>query len=86
MLVRNVLDSKVGHLIAIGPEATVKQVLALFVEHNIGSLPVVDASGKLVGIFTERDVLYGDSRGPGDLPPAVDERGHDSCPGHLLPG
>ena len=64
MLVRNVLDSKGRRLIAIGPEATVKQALALFVEHNIGSLPVVDTSGKLVGIFTERDVLYGDSRGP----------------------
>jgi CBS domain-containing protein len=64
MLVRNVLDSKGRRLVAIGPEATVKQALVLFVEHNIGSLPVVDASEKLVGIFTERDVLYGDCRGP----------------------
>jgi len=64
MLVRNVLDAKGRRLIAIGPEATVKQALELFVEHNIGSLPVVDTSGKLIGIFTERDVLYGDCRGP----------------------
>ena len=64
MLVGNVLGSKERRLISIAPEASVKDALALFVEHNIGSLPVVDASGKLVGIFTERDVLYGDHRDP----------------------
>jgi len=64
MLVRNVLEAKGRRLIAIGPEATVKEALTLFVEHNIGSLPVVDATGRLIGIFTERDVLYGDCRGP----------------------
>ena len=57
MRVDNVLGAKEGRLISIAPEASVKEALALFVEHNIGSLPVVDASGKLVGIFTERDVL-----------------------------
>ena len=30
------------------------------VQHKIGSLPVVDASGELIGIFTERDVLIGE--------------------------
>jgi len=63
MRVENVLGTKEGRLISIAPEASVKEALALFVEHNIGSLPVVDASGKLVGIFTERDVLHGDHRG-----------------------
>ena len=62
MRVGNVLSSKEQRLISIAPDASVKEALALFVEHNIGSLPVVDSSGKLVGIFTERDVLYGDHR------------------------
>ena len=60
MLVRNVLEAKVRRLISIGPEATVREALRLFVDHSIGSLPVVDKAGKLIGIFTERDVLYGD--------------------------
>jgi CBS domain-containing protein len=60
MLVRDVLKAKGQRVISIGPEATVKAALALFVEHNIGSLPVVKASGQLIGIFSERDVLYGD--------------------------
>ncbi|MBV8127769.1 MAG: CBS domain-containing protein [Planctomycetaceae bacterium] len=62
MRVDNVLGAKERRLISIAPEASVKEALALFVEHNIGSLPVVDASGQLVGIFTERDVLHGDHR------------------------
>ena len=78
MLVRDVLKAKGRPVISIGPEATVKQALALFVEHNIGSLPVVKASGQLIGIFSERDVLYGDhhdSLGRRD----ASERFHHRC-------
>ena len=71
MLIRTVLDQKARRLITIGPGATVREALGAFVEHNIGSLPVVNDSGKLVGIFTERDVLYGDNRDP--------ERFHRQC-------
>ena len=60
MLIRDVLNEKGRRVISIGPEASVKQALALFVEHNIGSLPVVEASGQVIGIFSERDVLFGD--------------------------
>ena len=60
MLISDVLNAKGRRVISIGPEATVKEALALFVEHNIGSLPVVEVSGQLIGIFTERDVIFGD--------------------------
>jgi CBS domain-containing protein len=60
MLISDVLNAKGRRVISIGPEATVKEALALFVEYNIGSLPVVAVSGQLIGIFTERDVLFGD--------------------------
>jgi len=60
MLVRHVLDARGREVISVRPEARVKEALALFVIHGIGSVPVVDRSGKLIGIFTERDVLYGD--------------------------
>jgi CBS domain-containing protein len=59
MLIRDVLQEKGRRVISIGPEASVKESLALFVEHNIGSLPVIEPSGQLIGIFTERDVLFG---------------------------
>jgi len=62
MFVHDVLKAKGRRVISIGPEASVKQALARFVEHNIGSLPVVEASGQVVGIFSERDVVFGDHR------------------------
>ncbi len=57
MLVRDVLHSKGNRLISIDGEATVHEAIARLVQNNIGSLPVVDAQGRLVGIFAERDVL-----------------------------
>jgi CBS domain-containing protein len=57
MLVREVLDSKGRRLIAIDSDATVSEAVAKLVQNNIGSLPVLDHGGRLVGIFSERDVL-----------------------------
>ena len=57
MLVRDVLQSKGNRIVSIDPEATVHEAIARLVQNNIGSLPVVDHDGRLVGIFAERDVL-----------------------------
>jgi len=57
MLVREVLDSKGRRVIAIDCDATVSEAIAKLVQNNIGSLPVLDQGGRLVGIFSERDVL-----------------------------
>jgi len=59
MQVRDVLKSKGGRIISIVPEATIGEAIARLVQNNIGSLPVVDSQGGLVGIFSERDVLRG---------------------------
>jgi len=56
MLVRDVLQSKGRRIVTIDCEATVGEAIAKMVQHNIGSLPVVDGD-KLIGIFSERDVL-----------------------------
>jgi CBS domain-containing protein len=58
MQVRNVLHEKSRKLVTIRLDDTVRSAISLFVSHNIGSLPVVDDTGRLVGIFTERDVLF----------------------------
>jgi CBS domain-containing protein len=52
--VGDILRQKGARVISIGPEATVYEAVALLAEHNIGALPVLE-SGRLVGIFTERD-------------------------------
>ena len=57
MLVRDVLQSKGCRIVMIDCEATVGEAIAKMVQNNIGSLPVVDHDNKLIGIFSERDVL-----------------------------
>jgi CBS domain-containing protein len=57
MLVRDVIHSKHRNVISIDSAATVSEAVAKLVQNNIGSLPVVDPAGHLVGIFSERDVL-----------------------------
>jgi CBS domain-containing protein len=59
MHVRDVLKSKGGKIISIGPEATVSEAIARLVQNNIGSLPIVDDQDHLIGIISERDVLRG---------------------------
>jgi CBS domain-containing protein len=54
--VQQILERKGPHLITIGPDATVFEAAALMNEHKIGSLLVAE-SNRLVGIFTERDIL-----------------------------
>jgi len=59
MRVRDVLQEKNRRPVVIEPDATVRDAVQRLNMYNIGSLPVVDAAGRPVGIFTERDVLHG---------------------------
>lgn len=54
--VADLLAAKPSRIVATSPTATVRQATWLMNEHSIGSL-LVTASDRLVGIFTERDVL-----------------------------
>jgi CBS domain-containing protein len=41
----------------ISSETTVEEIGRIFIEKNISGLPVVDASGGLVGVVTENDLI-----------------------------
>ncbi|WP_151085073.1 CBS domain-containing protein [Nocardioides cynanchi] len=58
MRISDVLTSKPGHqVITIGPDATVRELLGLLAEHNVGAV-VVSADGEAVdGIVSERDIV-----------------------------
>jgi CBS-domain-containing membrane protein len=43
--------------ITVGAKVTVREALQKMLAHDIGSLLVVDERGRLVGIFSERDLL-----------------------------
>ena len=40
----------------VSPDATTKDAARIMHDQHIGSLPVVDADGKLLGIITDRDI------------------------------
>ncbi len=55
MLAVSALIKNKGNISTTSPEATVLDALRTLSERNVGVVPVVDASGKLTGIFGERD-------------------------------
>jgi CBS domain-containing protein len=54
MKVKDIMTSPV---ISIAPDATILQAIRLMLQRHISGLPVVDGSGRLVGIVTEGDFL-----------------------------
>ncbi|MBU0508661.1 CBS domain-containing protein [bacterium] len=67
MRLAELLDSKGRAVYTIRPGDAIRDVVNRLVEHNIGALPVVDESDKLVGIITERDILRLATKCPADL-------------------
>ncbi len=66
MQVRDVLRIKGDRVVTIESDAKVSDAIARLVQNNIGTLPVVDGDGRLIGMFSERDVLRGiHNRGEG---------------------
>jgi acetoin utilization protein AcuB len=47
-----------GAVITIGPDRDARDAAVLMLDHAIGALPVMDG-GRLVGIVTEADILWG---------------------------
>ncbi|MFC1951308.1 CBS domain-containing protein [Chloroflexota bacterium] len=54
-------------VITIGPDATVRQATEKLVQNKIGALPVCDASGAVLGIISERDILRTCATGSGSI-------------------
>jgi CBS domain-containing protein len=57
MTVQEILAHKGSHVATIEREAAVHDVVALLGERRIGALPVLEG-GRLLGIISERDVIY----------------------------
>ncbi|HYB11205.1 MAG TPA: IMP dehydrogenase [Alphaproteobacteria bacterium] len=59
--VRKVKKFEAGMVVnplTIGPDATLADALKLMADHKISGIPVIENSGKLVGIVTNRDVRF----------------------------
>ena len=55
MRVRELMTEQV---LTIGPEAPIKDVARILVEHRISGLPVCDIEGHVLGVVSEADILY----------------------------
>jgi acetoin utilization protein AcuB len=53
-----VRDVMIADVIVVHPDDTIKEVVALSAKHQIGTFPVVDENGNLVGILTNTDLLH----------------------------
>ena len=50
-------DCMVRELVTVRPDTDAYDAIALLLKHRISGMPVVDESGKLVGMLSERDCL-----------------------------
>lgn len=57
MLIEDLLAEKSRYLFTIEPNKTVGDAIAILAENDIGALPVCDATDKMVGIISERDIV-----------------------------
>ena len=58
MTIAAILTTKGRDVVSVSPEQTVGDAIALLAERRIGAVPVLDGDD-VVGIFSERDVIYG---------------------------
>lgn len=61
----NVKDVMTSDVVTVRPETSLKDVAAILTERRISGAPVVDASGKVVGVVSEGDILFKE-RGPSE--------------------
>lgn len=55
--VRSILDEKGRNVITVGPGVTLAEAAKVLHENRIGAVVVLGMEGRIVGIFTERDVV-----------------------------
>jgi CBS domain-containing protein len=59
MHISEVLRSKGGTVVKISPDETVRNLVALLAEHNVGAVVVSTDDVSLSGIVSERDIVRG---------------------------
>ena len=57
MTVKEILKTKGSEVVTIGEEKSLPEAIATLVNNSIGALIVLDESGKIAGIISERDIL-----------------------------
>ncbi len=61
-------DFMTRRVVTITPDTTLLAAARLMLEHRVGGLPVVDASGRMIGVFSESDLLREEGEGEDSSP------------------
>ncbi|WP_119458969.1 CBS domain-containing protein [Rhodospirillaceae bacterium SYSU D60014] len=59
MYVQSILDRKGAEIVTTRPEETIAATARLLSEHRIGAVLVLDGSGHVAGVISERDIVSG---------------------------
>lgn len=59
MRIKDVLQVKGDQVVTVTPETTVRELLNLLAEHNIGAVVVSSDGSAVAGIVSERDIVRG---------------------------
>jgi CBS domain-containing protein len=55
-------------VVTITPDTTLLAAAKLMLEHRVGGLPVLDPSARIIGIFSESDLLREEGKGEDGSP------------------
>ena len=58
MTLATILQQRKGEVIHVTPDTPVRSVVQLLADHRIGAVPVIQ-NDEVIGIMSERDVIYG---------------------------
>lgn len=64
MRVRELFRNRRVNVITVTPETTISGATRLLMQHGIGALPVITATGSVVGLVSERDIVQAVDRSP----------------------
>jgi len=53
--IREIIEGR--RLVTVREEKPILDVVRVMVKHKIGAMPITNASGRVIGIFTERDLM-----------------------------
>lgn len=67
MQVFNILAQKGNVVVTVGEDDPVTAIADSLIRHNIGSVPVMDTQGRLVGLISERMIVKAFAERPDDL-------------------
>ena len=54
---RHIKDIMIRNVLTASPNTSISEIARIFVEERIGSMPVLNEQGKIVGILTRSDIL-----------------------------